>query len=158
MMLELPCFVFDNPFPEYACFDSCTWPDIAGNSEVRAHQMARKLRSAGFTPQKIRAELSSNVHTLKLRCQVDPAQNPRRALMRWGAEQRRPSTESSSDYEAAPLLGCPFFLHYPPGSAPGPHSLRSVQDGLRFDVFFAARGLLVDSGERRSSTMLSLLR
>ena len=43
-------FEFDNPFPEYACFDSCTWPDIAGKSEVRAHQMARKLRSSAFTP------------------------------------------------------------------------------------------------------------
>ena len=32
----------------------------AQKSELRAHQMARKLRSAGFTPQKIRAELSSN--------------------------------------------------------------------------------------------------
>ena len=73
------------PFPEYACFDSCTWPDIADEKvanyyvfhsvwrwmwktpEVRAHQMARKLRSAGFAPQKIRAELSSNGYTLKLR-------------------------------------------------------------------------------------------
>ena len=58
---------FDNPFPECACSDSCTWPDIAGKSEVRAHQMARKLRSAGFTPQKLRAELSSNLSALKLR-------------------------------------------------------------------------------------------
>ena len=29
--------------------------------------MARKLRSAGFTPHKIRAELSSNVSSPKLR-------------------------------------------------------------------------------------------
>ena len=58
---------FDNPFPECACSDSCTWLDIAGKSEVRAHQMARKLGSAGFTPQKLRAELSSNLSALKLR-------------------------------------------------------------------------------------------
>ena len=36
-------------------------------SELRAHQMARKLRSAGFTPHKIRAELSSNGSQLELR-------------------------------------------------------------------------------------------
>ena len=115
---------------------------LAQKSELRAHQMARELQGAGLTQ-----------HT-----------NPRRALLRWGAERRRTSTESLSVY--------PFFLHYffmvllgydndgtsPPGSAPGPHSLRASKDGLRFDVFFAARGLLVDSGRRRSSTMLSLLK
>ena len=36
-------------------------------SELRGHQMARKLRSGGFTPHKIRAELSSNCSQLKLR-------------------------------------------------------------------------------------------
>ena len=39
----------------------------AQKSELRAHQMARKLRSGGFTPHKIRAELSSNGSQLKLR-------------------------------------------------------------------------------------------
>ena len=36
-------------------------------SELRAHQMARKLRSASLSPHKIRAELSSNGSQLKLR-------------------------------------------------------------------------------------------
>ena len=35
-------------------------------SELRAHQMARKLRRAGFTPRKIGAELSSNGSQLEL--------------------------------------------------------------------------------------------
>ena len=41
----------------------------AQKSELRAHQMARKLRSGGFTPHKIRAELPSNhqMAQLKLR-------------------------------------------------------------------------------------------
>ena len=39
----------------------------AQKSELRAHLMARKLRSSGFTPHKIRAELSSNGSQLALR-------------------------------------------------------------------------------------------
>ena len=39
----------------------------AQKSELRAYQMARKLLSGGFTPHKIRAELSSNGSQLKLR-------------------------------------------------------------------------------------------
>ena len=39
----------------------------AQKSELRAHQMARNLRSGVFTPHKIRAELSSNGSQLKLR-------------------------------------------------------------------------------------------
>ena len=78
--------------------------------------------------------------------------------MKWGAEQRRPSTESFSDYEATSLPGCPFFLHcfsvvllcyedgdtgqpLPPRSSPGPHSLRSGQVAFRFDVSLRGSGL-----------------
>ena len=54
-------------------FDSClsglseSGSTPAQKSELRAHQMARKLRSGGFTPHKIRAELSSNGSQLKFR-------------------------------------------------------------------------------------------
>ena len=40
---------------------------LAQTSELRAHQMVRKLRSGGFTPHKIRPELSPNDSQLKLR-------------------------------------------------------------------------------------------
>ena len=39
----------------------------AQKSELRAHQMARKLRNGGFIPHRIRAEISSNGSQLKLR-------------------------------------------------------------------------------------------
>ena len=75
---------------------------FAKKSEVRAHQMARKLRSAGFTPQKIRGELSSNGCPLELRTAgFTPyfhAELPSNCYA-----QRRPSTESFRKLEGLRL-------------------------------------------------------
>ena len=40
---------------------------LCGITPARAHQMARRLRSAGFTPHRIRAELSTNGSQVELR-------------------------------------------------------------------------------------------
>ena len=88
---------------------------IARKSEVRAHQMARKLRSAGFAPQKLRAELLIKWLFYEVAgCRVDPAL-PRWAPIKsldgasWsGAENFRfPGTAIWYGFP-----GVPFLLHH----------------------------------------------
>ena len=73
-------------------------------SELRAHRMARRLRSPGVTPQK--SELSS--HQMARECEVPGSlrtKNPRRALMIWGAcpHLQRCSTSSVTMFRAVPM-------------------------------------------------------
>ena len=85
---------FGIPFPVYACFDSCRRRGHLIRRDVQTdvrfvirpcHRILRGLPSAELTPHK----------------------NPRRALLRWGAERRRTSTESCSDCEPTPFRGAP---------------------------------------------------
>ena len=82
---------------------------------------ARKLRSAGFTPQKIRAKLSSNVCLLKLRgAGLTPhfhAELPTNGYSQW-----MPSMESFREHEEFRLFPIsfvvPFLRPLPPRSSP----------------------------------------
>ena len=71
--LVISVFDFVDPLTEYVCFDSCTLPGIIFHRSLGVALVVTNIRgesssngSAGFTPQKLRAELSSNVSSLKL--------------------------------------------------------------------------------------------
>ena len=122
-------------------------PASGSSSKVRARQMARKLRSARFTPQKLRAELSSNGCSMRLRgAGLTPhfhAELPSDLSME--LEECR-TFQVSWDCD----LVFPASRFYT-----GPHSLRFGQ-ASRFDVSPVGHGLLVDSSRRQSSSLFSL--
>ena len=143
-------------------------PASGSSSEVRAHQMARKLRSAGFTPQK--SELSSHRMAIIWSCGLPGSlrsstpSSHQMAMLCGGHLWSHSGGMRRSDYFRF-LAWCPCFVLFlgaalpryedggtsqprPPGSSNGPHSLRSGHMALRFDVSFAGQGFLNESGRR----------